>query len=87
MVAEYLSVNYSMNILIKWKLQDRSDWITIYYMLSLAFETDPKAPLTLTLFFKFVIITVVTMIIVLMINNNSNLLLLLLLLLLLFGIS
>ena len=26
-------MNYSMNRLIKWKLQDRSDWVTIYFFI------------------------------------------------------
>ena len=53
-----VSVNYSMNRLIKWKLQDRLDRITIYYMLSSAFETDPKAHTNNI--FKFIIIIVIT---------------------------
>ena len=47
-----------MNRLIKWKLQDRFDRITIYYMLSSAFETDPKAHTNNI--FKFIIIIVIT---------------------------
>ena len=53
-----VSVNYSMNRLIKWKLQDRLDRITIYCMLSSAFETDPKAHTNII--FKFIIIIVIT---------------------------
>ena len=59
-------------------IQDRSNWITIYYMLSSVLKLILRPPLTLTLFFKFVIITIVMMIIIL-INDNNNLLLLLLL--------
>ena len=61
-----------MNRLIKWKLQDRLDRITIYYMLSSAFETDHKAHTNII--FKFIIIILITI----------RLLLLLLLLLILF---
>ena len=57
-----VSVNYSMNRLIKWKLQDRLDRITIYYMLSSAFETDPKAHTNIM--FKFIIIIVIIIIII-----------------------
>ena len=64
-----------MNRLIKWKLQDRLDRITIYYMLSSAFETDPKAHTNNI--FKFIIIIVITI----------RLLLLLLLILFLFIID
>ena len=59
-----VSVNYSMNRLIKWKLQDRLDRITIYYMLSSAFETDPKTHTNII--FKFIIIKVITIIILLL---------------------
>ena len=59
-----VSVNYSMNRLIKWKLWDRLYRITIYYMLSSAFETDPKAHTNII--FKFIIIIVITIIILLL---------------------
>ena len=59
-----VSVNYSMNRLIKWKLQDRLDRITIYYMLSSAFETDPKAHTNII--FKFIITIVITIILLLL---------------------
>ena len=53
-----------MNRLIKWKLQDRLDRITIYCMLSSAFETDPKAHTNII--FKFIIIIVITIIIIIL---------------------
>ena len=53
-----------MNRLIKWKLQDRLDRITIYYMLSSAFETDPKAHTNII--FKFIITIVITIILLLL---------------------
>ena len=72
-------MNYSMNRLMKWKLyrivQTGSLFIICFHR---SLKLILRPPLTLTLFFKFVIITIVMMIIIL-INDNNNLLLLLLL--------
>ena len=53
-----VSVNYSMNRLIKWKLQDRLDRIIIYYMLSSAFEIDPKAHILFLFIIDIIIVSI-----------------------------
>ena len=46
LLAEYVLVNFFLTRLIKWKLQDGLDWITIYYMLSSA-RAYGSLPLTI----------------------------------------